>query len=169
MKTSSLFLAPVLGLAFFLSPARAEEPAATNLQEVQNIISELAKRAAGAKEKHEGAPDLGGVLTELAKMATTATPAATKEEQAQESQLIAFIKSILAMVPHVPEAAVDLPGDAAATTTTTTAAGNASPKAVQGATGLQGSSGLTTGTLGTTPRMTDAEWRSRFPERKTGR
>src|SRR5829696_7381856 len=105
MKTSSLFLAPFLGLAFLLSPARAEDPAPTNVQEVQNIVSELAKRAAGAKEKHEGAPDLGGVLTELSKLAATATPAGTKEEQAQESQLIAFLKAILAMVPHAPEAA----------------------------------------------------------------
>ena len=182
MKTSSIFLAPVLGLAILLSPARAEEPAANNVQEVQNILSELAKRAAAIKDKQEGAPDLTAVLAELSKMVTTATPGATKEEQAQEAQLIGFIKALLAMVPTVPQQVVDPADEPAANpatitattanpTVTVTAAGNASvtPKAIQGSTGLQGSSGLSTGSLSTTPRMTDAEWRTRFPARQTGR
>src|SRR5262245_43963166 len=94
MKTSTLFLALVLGLTLFLSPVRGEEPGATNLQEIQGIIGQLSKMAAALTAKNEGAPDFGKVLSELSKLAAIATPAATKEEQAQESQLIAFVKSL---------------------------------------------------------------------------
>jgi len=171
MKTSSLFLAPVLGLSLMLSAARAEEPAATsNLQEVQGIIDQLSKLA-GLAPKTEGAPDFGKVLTELAKLATVATPATTKEGQAQETQLISFVKSLLTMIPQVPAEAAETGADDTAVTTV-----NTTSKQQGGAAGIQGSTGLSTGSLSTgslggtqAPKMTEAEWRALFPQPKGGR
>jgi hypothetical protein len=167
MKTSTLFLAPVLGLTLLLAPARAEEPANTNVQEVQGIIGQLSKMAANLTGKHEGAPDFGKVLAELSKLVAIATPGATKEEQAQESQLISFVKSLLALVPQVPEEAADaFDPDAEPVQVDIQADAGASAKNY----GIQGSSSLSTGGLSTgglngPSRTSETEWRSLFPVR----
>ena len=175
MKTHALLLAPVLGLALFVSPVRAEEqPATNNLQEVQAIIGQLSKLTEGVKEKNEGAPDFGKMLGELAKLAAIATPAQTKEEQAQESQLIAFVKSLIAMIPQQVNDEDASAADEPVAPAATAAAVTGKPVGL-GAIGLQASSNLATGGLmtsslgGSAGPMTDAEWRARFPVRTTGR
>lgn len=177
MKTSTLLLAPVAGLMLLLAPARAEEPANTNVQEVQGILSQLSKLATNLTAKQDGAADFSKVLDELSKLAATATPATTKEEQAQESQLITFVKSLLALVPQVPGDAVDVLDADAGPVQVDIQSKAGAPKSnpsqknygLQGSTGLSGGSlstgGLTTGSLNGSSRMSDAEWRAQFQGR----
>jgi hypothetical protein len=165
MKPLTLFFAPVLGLTLLLTPARAEDAPKSNVQEVQGIIEQLSRMAATLTGKQDGAPDFGKVLGELSKLAGIATPGATKEEQAQESQLIAFLKSLLALVPQVPDEAMDaFDPDAGPVQVDIQAGGAPKDYRIQSSGGLSTGS-LTAGGLNGPSRTSEPDWRALFPVR----
>ncbi len=172
MKTTSLILAPILGLAVLLSPTRAEEatPPAVS-PDVQALLGELSKLAAGSKSKDEQlpdvqalfglalkmmsgaaakdgqAPDLQALLGDLIKSAPGAASkdgqVKNPQEQELQTQLLELVKAISKMVPE--EAPV--PDPAPASAATGPGAKTAQPTAGSPKTGPLGTGSLTGGSL----------------------
>ncbi len=67
MKTKSFLLAPVAGLALFLSPARAEDPAPIS-PDLQALFAQLSKMVAGANAKDDSQIDVQPLLDALLKL-----------------------------------------------------------------------------------------------------
>ncbi len=192
MKTTSLLLAVVTGLAIFLSPARAEEPAPPAVSpDVQALLGELSKLGAVANGKEDPQIDIQALFGMLLKMVPAAAAqagdapkaAAGKDAQGQElqAQLTELVKALTKM------AADDAPAptpDPAATAPrarpspgakpTPASGANAKPSALttsslNGASLAPSSSLNGHGTAGGTSKMTDGEWRSLFPARDGGK
>ena len=187
MKTTFLIFAAVTGLAILLSPARAEEPAPPAVSpEVQALLGELSKMAAGANAKESPQIDLPALLGMLLKMvpaaaakggdvpvpagdAPKAAPgAAAKDMQVQElqAQLVELVKALSKMAADdapapVPDPA-PAPGSASAANPRPSAltTGNLNGASLAPSSALNGR-----GTTGGIPKMTDAEWRLLFPTR----
>lgn len=192
MKTTSLLLAAIAGLAILLSPARAENPAPPALSpDVQALLGELSKLGAGGNGKEDPQIDVQALFGMLLKVIPAAAaqgggaPKAAEDAQVQEllTQLTELVKAVTKMVADDAPAPAAAPDPAAATanpaaTASTAVTPESKPAPAPGAnarpgaltTGSLNSGSLTPssslngrGTAGGTPKMTDSEWRSLFP------